>query len=77
MDNHKFINGLIILVAGLFTTSISSFLEHFNVLGTATNFFGGFFDGLSVVAFGAVIFLLIRNRRTATQEIKPNFSLLK
>jgi hypothetical protein len=64
MDNRAFINGLIVLVAGFFSSSIASFLEHFAILGPATNFVMGFFDGLSVVAFGAAIFVLLRGRRT-------------
>lgn len=66
MNNQEFINGLIVLVTGLFTSSISSFLEHFTVLGAAAFFFSGFFDGLSVVAYGVAIFLMIRSKSKAT-----------
>lgn len=59
-------NGLMVLVTGLFTSSISSFLEHFTILGAATDFFSGFFDGLSVVAFSVAIFIMIRGRSKAT-----------
>ena len=66
MNNQKFINGLVVLIAGLFTSSISSFLGHFAVLGTAIDFFSGFFDGLSIAAFGAAILLMIPSGRTTS-----------
>ena len=64
MGDRNFVNSMVALGAGLFASSISSFLEHFPVLGTATDFTRGLFDGLSTVAFGIAIFLLIRNKRT-------------
>ena len=64
MGDRNFVNSMVALGAGLFASSISSFLEHFPVLGTATDFTRGLFDGLSAVAFGIAIFLLIRNKRT-------------
>jgi len=64
LDNRKFINGLAILGAGLLASSVSSFLEHFAIFGTGTGFTRGFFDGLSVVAFGVAIFVLVRSGRT-------------
>ena len=67
LDDRNFINGLAILGAGLLASSVSSFLEHFAVLGTATDFTRGFFDGLAVVAFGVAIFALIRSRRNIQQ----------
>lgn len=64
MDNRAFTNGLVVMGAGLFASSLSSFLEHFAILGTATDFTRGAFDGLSVVALGVAIFLLVRSTRT-------------
>jgi len=64
MNNRNFFTGLAILAAGLFVSSISSFLEHFALFGTATDFARGLFDGLSVVAFAVTIFVLVRNKRT-------------
>lgn len=62
MDNKNLINGLTILAAGLFASSVSSFLEHFPLLGNATDLTRGFFDGLSTVAFVVAIFVLVRNK---------------
>jgi hypothetical protein len=67
MGNKILIDGLVILGAGLLASSISSFLEHVAVFGTANDFMRGFFDGLAVIAFLAAIFVLVRSRRT-TQE---------
>lgn len=63
MANKDFINGMLFLVAGLLISSISSFLEHFAILGTSTDLARGFFDGLSVVVYGAAILILIRSRK--------------
>lgn len=63
MDSRVLINGLVVLGLGLFASSLSSFLQHFALLGTATDFATGLFDGLSVVAFGVAIFVLVRSRR--------------
>ena len=60
MENTRLVNGLIVLCAGLFAAAVSSFLEHVTLLGPATGFVRGFFDGLSVVAFAAAIFVLVR-----------------
>ncbi len=65
MDNKLFVNGMIWLVTALLLSGVSSFLEHFTVFGDATNLAQGFFDGLSVVACGAAIVLLVRSRRRA------------
>lgn len=66
MTDKTFITGLIVLGAGLLASSVSSFPDHFALLGTATDFASGFFDGLPVVALGAAIFILVRSR--VTQE---------
>jgi len=63
MGDRALINGLVVLGLGLFASSVSSLLEHFALLGTATDFGRGLFDGLSVVAFGVAIFVLVRSRR--------------
>jgi hypothetical protein len=62
MNNKNFINGLAVLAAGLFASSISSFLEHFPLLRNATELTRGFFDGLSAVAFVVAIIVLVRNK---------------
>jgi hypothetical protein len=67
MDNRAFINGLVVLALGLLASSVSSFLERFAILGTATDFARGLFDGLAVVAFGVAIFLLVRSRGTGQE----------
>ena len=64
MDNKNFITGLAVLAAGLFASSISSILEHFAILGSANDFTRGLSDGLSAVAFGIAIFVLVRSNRT-------------
>ena len=61
MNNKNFINGLAILAAGLFASSISSILEHFSLLGNATDLARGFFDGISAVVFIVAIFVLVRS----------------
>lgn len=63
MANKSFTDGMLLFVTALLLSGVSSFLEHFAILGTSTNFAQGFFDGLSVVACGAAIVLLIRSRR--------------
>jgi hypothetical protein len=65
MGNRTLTNGLIMLAGGFLASSVSSFLEHFAVLGTATDFAIGLFDGLSVVAFCVAIFVLVRSARAA------------
>jgi hypothetical protein len=62
MNNKTFINGFVVLSAGLLASSVSSFLEIFTIFGTATDFVRGVFDGLSVVAFCAVIVILVRSK---------------
>jgi hypothetical protein len=65
LGNRGFINGLVVLALGLLASSLSSFLDRFAILGTATDFATGLFDGLSVVAFVVAIFVLVRSRGTA------------
>ncbi len=67
MANRPLINGLILLGAGLLASSVSSFLEHFAILGAATDLTRGFFDGLSAGVFCVAIYALVRSRR-ATPE---------
>ena len=63
MSNGPFNNGLASLAAGLLASSAASFLERFPILGTASDFAGGFLYGLAVVAFAAALYLLLRSRR--------------
>jgi len=65
MENKQFTNGIIWFVTALLLTGVSSLLGRFDLLGDATNLAQGFFDGLSVVACGAAIFLLARSRLRA------------
>jgi hypothetical protein len=63
MVNKPFYDGMLLFVTGLLLSGVSSFLEHFAIFGTSTDFAQGFFDGLSVVACCAAIVLLVRSRR--------------
>jgi hypothetical protein len=63
MPNRTLIRGLVVLAVGLLIGSLSSLLEHFGLLGTATDFVRGALDGLSVVAFAVAIWLLVRSSR--------------
>ena len=63
MNNKNFINGIVVLSVGLFASSLSSFPGYFAVLGTATDFARGFFDGISAGAFCVAVFVLVRSRR--------------
>ena len=64
MNNRGLFNGLAVLSVGLLASSISSLLEHFAFLGTATDFARGFVDGIATGAFCVAVFVLIRSRRT-------------
>lgn len=64
MNDRNIINGLAVLGAGLLASSLASLVEHLAVLGTATDFAIGLFDGLAAVAYCAAIFILVRSRRT-------------
>jgi hypothetical protein len=65
MDDNRFTNGMLWFVTALLLSGTSSLLGHFSLLGSSTNLAQGFFDGLSVVACGAAIVLLVRSRRRA------------
>jgi len=65
--NRTLVNGLILLGAGLLASSVSSFLEHFTILGAATDLTRGFFDGLLVGIFCVAVYALVRSRH-ATPE---------
>jgi hypothetical protein len=67
MDNKQFTNGMLWFVTALLLSGLSSFVGHLTIFGGSTNLVQGFFDGLSVVACGAAIVLLIRSR-AASQE---------
>jgi hypothetical protein len=64
MSSRAFSNGLVVLGVGLLASSLSSFLDHFAILGSATEFARGLFDGLAVVAFAVAIYILVRGRRS-------------
>jgi hypothetical protein len=63
MGDIQFTHGMLAFVTALLLSGVSSFLGHFALFGDATNLAQGFFDGLSVVACGAAIVLLVRSRR--------------
>lgn len=52
---------MICFVTALLLSGLSSFLGHFALFGDSTSLAQGFFDGLSVVACGAAIELLVRS----------------
>jgi hypothetical protein len=60
MSDRALSNGLLLLGVGLLACSLSTFLERLRVLGGATEFARGLFDGLSVVAFAVAICVLVR-----------------
>jgi hypothetical protein len=65
VEDKQFTNGMLWFVMALLLSGVSSFLGHFALFGSSTNLAQGFFDGLSVVACGAAIILLVRSRRQA------------
>jgi len=65
MDEKRFTDGMLWFVTALLLSGVSSFLSHFALFGGSTDLAQGFFDGLSVVACGAAIVLLVRSRRRA------------
>ena len=62
MTDRAFNNGLAVLGVGLLASSVSTFLGRFAILGSATEFARGLFDGLAVVAFAVAIYVLVRSR---------------
>lgn len=64
MDDKKFKNGMLLLVVGLFTSSISSVIEDFGILGSSASLVMGFFDGLSVVIFAVAIVFMVKSRES-------------
>jgi hypothetical protein len=65
MGENHLTNGILWFVTALLLSSMSSFLGRLDLLGSATNLAQGFLDGLSVVACGAPIALLVRSRQRA------------
>ncbi|MEE4176320.1 MAG: hypothetical protein V2I46_02300 [Bacteroides sp.] len=63
MENKKFVWGLVFLLVGLLSNTLSSLNERFTLFGNFTDFMSGFFLGLSGVMFVAAIVALIRSRR--------------
>jgi hypothetical protein len=66
MDDIQYTNGILCFVTTLLLSGVSSFLEYSALLGAATNLAQGLLDGLSVVAGGATIVLLVRSQRQPT-----------
>jgi hypothetical protein len=56
--------GLLWLLLGLLTTSLSSLVEHLDLFGSSMRFVLGFLDGFSVVAFAVGIFVASRYIRS-------------
>jgi len=67
MSKRAFANGYVWFALGLLCSSIVSLLDHFAGVGRMANFARGLFDGLSIVAFGAAIFVLIAERARTTE----------
>lgn len=65
MNTRFFTSGMIVLGTALLLSGVSSFLGHLAVFGDSTDLAQGFADGLSVVAYGAAIVLLVRSRQRA------------
>ena len=65
MEDKQFTKGMLWFVTALLLSSMSSFVGHLAIFSGSTNMAQGFFDGLSVVACGAAIVLLVRSRRPA------------
>jgi hypothetical protein len=63
MDDSRFASGMAWFFAALLLSSVSSLLEYLPLFGSATSFVEGFCDGLSVIAYGAAVFLLVRSCR--------------
>ena len=65
MEDKQFTTGMLWFVVALLLSSLSSFVGHLSIFSSATNMAQGFFDGLSVVACGAAIVLLVHSRQQA------------
>jgi hypothetical protein len=63
MSEKASVNGYAWLAVGLLLSSIVSLLDHFAGAGPAASFARGILDGLSVVAFGAAVFILVSQTR--------------
>jgi|LSQX01.2.fsa_nt_gb nitrate reductase gamma subunit len=63
MENKKFVWGLVFLLVGLLSNTLSALNERFTLFGDFTDFMSGFFLGLAGVMFVAAIVALIRSRR--------------
>jgi len=60
--------GFAAMAAGLFAKGLSSLLERFVLLGSATDVTAGFFDGLAAISFLVAIPLFIRGARTSERR---------
>ena len=63
MENKKFVWGLVFLLVGLLSNTLSALNERFTLFGDFTDFMSGLFLGLAGVMFVAAIVALIRSRR--------------
>ena len=62
MSKKTIVDGYVWFALGLLCTSIVSLLDHFAGVGRLADFVRGALDGLSVVAFGAALFILVSKR---------------
>ncbi len=67
MPEKAVVDGYVWFALGLLCSSIVSLLDHFAGAGRMANFARGVFDGLSIVAFAAAIFVLV-SRRAGRRE---------
>jgi len=65
MHSRKVVQGLALLAAGLFATTLSSLAGRFALFGTLTDVAIGFFHGLAAVAFLGAIVMLVRGAQTS------------
>jgi hypothetical protein len=63
MDDSRFASGMIWFFAALLLSSVSSLLGYLPLFGNITSLVEGFCDGLSVIAYGAAVLLLVRSCR--------------
>jgi hypothetical protein len=62
MSKKALTDGYLWFALGLLCSSIVSLLDRFAGVGRMANFARGVLDGLSIVAFGAAIFVLVSER---------------
>ena len=62
MTKKALADGYVWFALGLLCSSIVSLLDHFAGAGRMADFARGALDGLSVVAFGAALFIMVSKR---------------